>query len=198
MSSQPIPLRPLAPNGFFTRSLAEAVARSMAPDGAVPNLRLPEGQAYCVVGSTDPITLAQLQYLRESDAGLAFIAAPNGVAPERLPSTARLTVIQAVPGTAPASGAAVAAALGQSLLRLEPAPGSLLILSGGATAQIILGQLGIRVLEIMGETLPGLPLAHGGGLTVVTKSGGFGDRETLSRLTAPYRSTESAVHSHVG
>ncbi|QDZ11279.1 four-carbon acid sugar kinase family protein [Devosia ginsengisoli] len=180
------------------RGLAEAMARAMAPDGRAPDLSLPAGDVYCVVGSTDPITLTQLQDLRRSHPDLAYIAAPNGMAPARLPAPARLTVIQALPGPAPADGSAVAAALGLSLSRLAPAPGSLLILSGGATAQVILGQLGIGVLELVGEALPGLPLARAGGLTVITKSGGFGDKETLSRLTASYRNSGSLAQHHVG
>lgn len=59
-------------------------------------------------------------------------------------------------------------------------------------------QLGISVLELLGEALPGLPIARAGGLTVVTKSGGFGDPDTLSTLLAPYLSAGSPVHSHVG
>lgn len=180
------------------RSLAEAMAVAMAPLAARPDLSLPDGRAYCVIGSTDPITLAQLQTLRDSDPHLAYIAAPNGVAPDRLPLAARLTVIHAVPGDGPADGVAVATALGRSLARLAPEPGALLILSGGATAQVILGQLGIRVLELVGEAEPGLPLARAGGLTVITKSGGFGDKETLARVTASCRTIGSPAQHHVG
>lgn len=49
---------------------------------------------------------------------------------------------------------------------------------------------GITVLELVGEASPGLPLARGGSLTVVTKSGGFGDEETLNRLLAPFHAQE--------
>lgn len=180
------------------RGLAEAMAQVMAPAAAAPDISLPVGRAYCVIGSTDPITLAQLRHLRRCNSDLTYIAAPNGVAPALVPAPAPLTVLQAVPGTEPADGATVSAALGHSLARLKPAPGSLLILSGGATAQVILGQLGIRMLELVGEALPGLPLARAGGLTVITKSGGFGDEETLSRLTASYRNSGSPAQHHVG
>ncbi|WEK03747.1 MAG: four-carbon acid sugar kinase family protein [Candidatus Devosia phytovorans] len=181
------------------RSLAEALAKMMAPDAVLPDLSLPQANVYCVIGSTDPITLRQLQHLRESNPDLVYIPAPNGTAPDGvLPYPGRLTVIQAVPGDAPADGVAVGMALGQSLARLSPAPGSLLIFSGGATAQVILGQLGIRVLELVGEAQPGLPLARAGGYTVITKSGGFGDREALTRLTAAYRTIGSPVQHHVG
>ncbi|NGP18991.1 nucleotide-binding domain containing protein [Devosia aurantiaca] len=174
------------------------MALTMAPVAALPNLSLPNGPAYCVIGSTDPITLAQLETLRARDPDLAYIAAPNGQAPDQLPPPTRLTVLHAVPGQITESPAAVAEALGKSLARLAPGPGSLLILSGGATAQVILRQLGISVLHLLGEAEPGLPLSLGGGLTVITKSGGFGDGETLARVTASYRSIGSPAQHHVG
>jgi uncharacterized protein YgbK (DUF1537 family) len=180
------------------RGLAEALARAMAPGSLAPDLALPDGDAYCVIGSTDPITLAQVHHLRHSHPDFTYVAAPNGMASDRLPAPSRLTLIQATPGDTTASGPAVAAALGHSLSRLAPRAGSLLILSGGTTAQVILGQLGIVLLELVGEALPGLPLARGGGLTVITKSGGFGDEETLSRLTASYRNSGSLAQHHVG
>lgn len=178
------------------RGLAEAMAKAMAPDGEAGDIFLPEGRAYCVIGSTDPITVAQLDRLRGSTGDIAYIPAPNGVA-DKTVRPAMLTIVQAVPGTSPADGKTVAAALGETLATLSPPPGSLLVLSGGATAQVILERLGISVLELLGEALPGLPIARAGGLTVVTKSGGFGDPDTLSTLFAPYLSAGSPVQSHV-
>lgn len=179
------------------RGLAEAMAKAMAPDAGKADISWPEGRAYCVIGSTDPITLAQLDRLRAGGADIAYVPAPNGQGTSAI-APARLTIIQAMPGSSPADGKTVAAALGKTLASLSPPPGSLLVLSGGATAQVILEQLGIAVLELLGEALPGLPIARAGGLTVVTKSGGFGDPDTLSTLFAPYLSVGSLVHSHVG
>lgn len=180
------------------RGLAEAMAFAMAPNAAMPDFSLPPSQAVCVIGSTDPITLGQLANLRKHSPGLTYIEAPNGIAPNGLPAPGLLTVIHAVPGAVMAEGTAVAEALGQSLARLAPAPGSLLVLSGGATAQIILRQLGVRILELVGEAQPGLPLARVGDYTVITKSGGFGDPQTLCRLTEPYRRPGSLAQHHVG
>lgn len=180
------------------RSLAEAMAFAMAPEGAMPDLSLPDAPVYCVIGSTDPITLTQLQQLREGHPGLTYINAPNGQAPENLPEAGRLNVIHATPGQTETDGPSVARALAQSLARLKPEPGSLLVLSGGATAQVILKHLDIRVLELVGEAQPGLPLARAGGYTIITKSGGFGDPDTLLRLTNSYASLGRQGHSHVG
>ncbi|KQT42777.1 hypothetical protein ASG47_17785 [Devosia sp. Leaf420] len=179
------------------RGLAEAMAKAMAPDAAEPRITFPKGPAYCVIGSTDPITLAQLDRLRAADQKISYIDAPNGHGAP-LVGASKLTIIQATPGTSPADGKAVATTLGKTLAALSPPPGSLLVLSGGATAQVILEQLGIAVLELLGEALPGLPNARAGDLTVITKSGGFGDPDTLFTLLAPYLSAGSPVHSHVG
>ena len=180
------------------RGLAEAMAKTMAPNATLTEVALPATQAYCVIGSTDPITLAQLDRLRASNPDIAYIPAPNGIAPDVPLNAARLTILHATPGKNPADGNSVAEALGRSLARLAPPSDSVLVLSGGATAQVILGQLGITMLELLGEALPGLPIARAGDLTVVTKSGGFGDPDTLVRLLAPYLTLGSPVHSHVG
>lgn len=173
------------------RGLSEAIARSMAPKGATPISPARQTHAYCVIGSTDPITLAQLDYLRQTYQNIRYIAAPNGIAPVTAPAEAGLTIIHATPGEVPATGPQVATSLGQSLLQLAPAEKSLLILSGGVTAQLVLEQLGIRMLKLVGEALPGLPLARAGDYTVITKSGGFGDKDTLSRLVTQYCSVGS-------
>ena len=175
------------------RGLAEAIAGSMAPDARSPEALQHHARAYCVIGSTDPITLRQLAVLRAGHPGIDYIAAPNGVGPAVLPHAGMLTVIQATPGEVPADGRSVALALAETLTRLAPPAGSLLILSGGATAQVILERLGVRVLDLIGEALPGLPLARGGGLTFVTKSGGFGDEDSLLRLLAPYHAHEERI-----
>lgn len=178
------------------RSLAEAIAKRMAPH-AKTGIELSATRAYCVVGSTDPITTEQVQRLLAADPSALHVPAPNGAA-EVGQTDHRLVIIQAVPGAATADGKAVASALARSLRQLAPQQGSLLVLSGGATAQTILQHLGISTLTLLGEAQPGLPVARAGGLTVVTKSGGFGDPETFTRLLAPYSTPQSAEHTHVG
>jgi uncharacterized protein YgbK (DUF1537 family) len=175
------------------RGLAEAIAGSMAPDARSPKPLPPHARAYCVVGSTDPITLRQLAVLHAGHPGIDYVAAPNGVGPAVLPHGGALTVIQATPGEVPADATSVALALAETLARLAPPAGSLLVLSGGATAQVILQRLGIHLLVLIGEALPGLPLARGGDLTFVTKSGGFGDEDSLLRLLAPYHAHEERI-----
>lgn len=160
------------------RGLAEALAVRLAPVAVTWTQPALAGPAICIIGSTDAITLAQVAHLRRACPGLAHVAAPNGVMDEA-PPPAALTLLQATPGATNADPAQVAAALGQAVLRLAPRPGTTLLISGGATAQIVLQALGIGLLELLGEARPGLPIARAGGFTIITKSGGFGTVDAL-------------------
>ena len=172
------------------RSLAEALAKSWSDRPAAIPALAPTTATICAVGSTDPITLAQIADLREQGADLTYIAAPLGIAPADLPAMGLITLLQATPGDKAADPASVARNLALFLQRLDPAPGTKLVLSGGATAHAILDALGIGVVTLLGEALPGVPIAQGGGVTIVTKSGGFGDKTTLTRLLGPPSSLE--------
>ena len=62
-----------------------------------------------------------------------------------------------------------------------------LLLVGGDTAYACLRRLDIRRLVLRGEAEPYVPWGRAlggswGGLVVVTKAGGFGDRDTLRRI----------------
>jgi uncharacterized protein YgbK (DUF1537 family) len=61
-----------------------------------------------------------------------------------------------------------------------------LLLSGGDTAAAILKSIGVERLEVCGEAAPGVawfmvPMEFGG-ISVISKSGGFGDPDSLSRI----------------
>jgi uncharacterized protein YgbK (DUF1537 family) len=78
--------------------------------------------------------------------------------------------------------AMMVAALGRSIA----APRTLLV-AGGETLRAVCGVLAATSLEVVGQVLPGVPvsLLHGGmwdGVTVVSKSGAFGDAGLLRRL----------------
>ena len=160
------------------RGLAEALAKRMAPIVASPAAVPITSPALCVIGSTDPITTRQIERLRAT-MEVTYIAAPDGEAPAT--TLGALTVLQATRGTG-ADPVVVARRLGDALARLRPPAGTCLVLSGGATAQMVLRALGIGLLELGGEALPGLPIARAGGFTIVTKSGGFGQPDALLRL----------------
>lgn len=62
----------------------------------------------------------------------------------------------------------------------------LLLLTGGATAMAVLGELGVTVVRAAGEVLSGLPTGrahiHGKEVWIITKAGGFGDAGLIARF----------------
>lgn len=171
------------------RALAEAMAVQMAPEGRAPGPTFVARRVIAIIGSADPITREQVETLRRGMPDLAYIAAPCGEAPATLPSSSALTVVQAVQGAVPVDALTVAGRLGEALERLAPEPETLLMITGGATAQAVLARIGIGVLEVIGEALPGLPIARADGFTIITKSGGFGGPDTMLRLFGQLTST---------
>ncbi len=174
------------------RGLAEALAKRLSPVAkatAIPAISAP---VICAIGSTDPITTSQVERLRAA-LEVTYIAAPDGEAPSILPPLGHLTVLQATAGIG-ADPDLVARRLGGAIARLHPPAGATLVLSGGATAQVVLRALGIGILQLAGEALPGLPIARAGGFTIITKSGGFGEPDALlallGHLGEPERGTE--------
>lgn len=185
--------------------LAEALARRFTPlptGERMPDLEAP---ALFAIGSRDPITLDQVaalldcrdnktsqSNLRQQNAAhvpidITHLKAPNGVLGTTAHQKADCLLLQLTPGqetinvqTAAASFATSATSLVKSLC-----PGTLLA-SGGETAAAIARQLGCGLLRVEGEVLPGLPLSTmvdgRPGLKVITKSGGFGTRETLVKV----------------
>jgi uncharacterized protein YgbK (DUF1537 family) len=68
-----------------------------------------------------------------------------------------------------------------------------LVLSGGATARRLLEGLGAQAIEIRGEAIPGAPWGTivagvADGLTVITKSGGFGGPDAFVEIVEQLRS----------
>ncbi|MBO0906061.1 four-carbon acid sugar kinase family protein [Jiella sonneratiae] len=175
------------------RSLAAALASHVAhsllspADGRVtrpPTLRLPMVMA---VGSRDPITLEQLDRLT-GRGDMAEIEAPDGRLPAEGWGDSALTLARMTQGGGGVDAAAAGAEFACRVCALVEArrPATLLA-CGGETADALLGRLGIGVLFPCGEAETGVPvstvrLPGGRTLTLVTKSGGFGDPGTLLRL----------------
>lgn len=167
--------------------LAEALARLLRPhdaDGAQPRLRSP---ALFAIGTRDPVTLAQVEALIAARPEVEVVSAPNGLAPAAAGSDAALRLLRMVPGEVPVPQDEAAARFAEAAVSmLGFAPAATLVASGGECADAILRRLGIGLLAVEGEILPGIPVsaAFDGGpaLRIVTKSGGFGGRETLVAL----------------
>jgi D-threonate/D-erythronate kinase len=163
------------------RGLAAALARRLRPGHLPAPAHLQRGPLGFAVGSRDPVTLAQVAQLQRSG-GPRFIPAPDGEVPNA--AAPGPCLIQATAG-AGAEGHVVTARLAAGVIRHIPGLRTL-VLTGGETAAAVLDAVGIRLLRISGEVLPGLPLCHAEGLPgfpdLITKSGGFGPPDTLLRL----------------
>ncbi|KQS72704.1 Hrp-dependent type III effector protein [Rhizobium sp. Leaf371] len=165
------------------RGLAEALAMRMTGHVPARAATIPAGPGLFVIGSRDPITLAQIDHLRARHAP-AYRAAPNGRPASRGVEGAFLTLVQAVPGEQDISSADVALHLAAGVFpELMPASATL-VLSGGATAEAVLARMGIHRFRLLGECLPGLGVAFANGHCIIAKSGGFGGAETLSEIAA--------------
>lgn len=161
--------------------LGAALARRIA--GAEPRpAPAPPGPMLLAIGSRDPVTLAQIEA-----APLTAAEAPNGAVPS-LPGGAAVLVrltAGAPPVGAAEAGQRFAEGIARALRRSAPAS---LFACGGETAHAILRALRIEALDVQGEVLPGVPVARcpASGLTVVTKSGGFGGPGLLADLLAGF------------
>jgi uncharacterized protein YgbK (DUF1537 family) len=71
--------------------------------------------------------------------------------------------------------------------RITGVPAAALVLSGGDTASLVCRAAGVQRIELCDEIVPGVPrgILHGGefdGISVATKSGGFGRSDALIRI----------------
>ncbi|MFN4099371.1 MAG: four-carbon acid sugar kinase family protein, partial [Pararhodobacter sp.] len=169
------------------RGLAGALIRALWPQArpcAAPPLPAP---ALIVIGSRDPVTVAQVDHLRATTP-VDWRAAPNGQLADRSALRARIGLLQLTPGGRPADPDRAAGDLAEAVLALLAAsPVATLIASGGETAQALMAALGADRIAVTGMPLPGI--AQGlivpsgrAPLHLVTKSGGFGQVDTLVRL----------------
>ena len=142
------------------------------------------GPLLVAVGSHDPITLRQVE-MALAGADLNQVVSRDGTLGEMRDGPALVQAI--VPG---GGGFAVAMArFGSSIAGLLRAGGfRTVLLTGGETAQSVLGELGINCLEVLGDVLPGIPVTRAlvgdRALTILTKSGGFGTPQDILRLAA--------------
>ena len=163
------------------RGLAEALAERMSGGTEARAAKVSAGPALFVIGSRDPITLAQIDALRGALA-LSYLPAPNGRLVGASDAGGAITLVQAVPGEGEVTPEAVSEALAESVCPgLVEAAGTLL-LSGGATAEAVLKKMGVQRFRLLGECLPGLGLAEVDGRCIIAKSGGFGAPETLKEI----------------
>ena len=155
--------------------LASAMARLVRRECAPPPAPGCRGAVLFCLGSDHPVTLGQQAALLEERSSVQ--------------AGARESIAGAL-----GRGCHVVLRIPRGLVSVEQvrrciagAPVAALVLSGGDTASLVCRAAGVQRIELCRETVPGVPrgIIRGGefeGVSVVTKSGGFGDRDTLVQV----------------
>ena len=194
--------------------LASALARVMVSGRTVstPRVTLPAGPKLVVCGSFNPVSRRQIRSAEAAGVGVSIILDPDAAtgdwvktrayAASLLPGIGRLLdrdvnpvlswpLPDAVADPPQGRGRALSAFAGALLYGLvSRAKIGAFVLIGGETAYSALSAVGASTLDVSFELEPGIPVARiadgtASGATVVTKSGGFGDDQTLLRILGP-------------
>ncbi len=159
--------------------LASALARGIGEECALAAARVRRGAVLFCIGSDHGVTLGQQTALLAERASV--LLQPEGATRESI-------------GDALTSGRHVILRIPRGLVSMEQVreqiggvPAAALVLSGGDTASLVCRAAGVRRIELCDEIVAGVPrgVLQGGefdGVPVATKSGGFGDRDTLIRV----------------
>lgn len=163
------------------RGLAAALANRVAGpanDEGVPPSALP---MVIAIGSTDPITGAQVERLRLDFPRVEEIMSTSS------PHARRDSIILLRAAWNVESDAmTLLSRFGRETAAMVRATSARMIFcSGGDTAAAVMDALGARQLVVEHELCPGVPVARiegADGLRLITKSGGYGEPDVLSRI----------------
>lgn len=165
-------------------AFAERVAKNIAPKKFKAT-----SPVIMAIGSRDPVTLKQISVLRAKADNCIVVEAPQGQVPaSHGEGSVNIFICSGEMATSPNAVAEIfAQSITSEIIRTRP---STLLLTGGDTAVAILRALECRILQVCGEAAPGLPwfdihMGSGHHITTISKSGGFGSPEILSRLVVP-------------
>lgn len=163
------------------RGLAAALADLVAGppnDEPVPPLALP---MVIAIGSMDPITGVQVDRLCRDFPLVDEITRPSSPHAPRDP-----VMLLRAAWDAESGAMTLVSRFGRETAALVRAASARTIFcSGGDTAAAVMDALGARQLAVEHELCPGVPVARiegADGLRLVTKSGGYGDPDVLSRI----------------
>ena len=166
-------------SGGLAHALAGVLPEPVSPD--VKTRRT--GKAIFVIGSDHPVTQLQLEELR-ADHEVAECGSADCC------PSAKVVVCRVGRGAALKETAAF-------FSHMDPARIGCILVTGGDTAMHLCRALEVGAIELQREFARGVPagIIRGGamdGVSILTKSGGFGDRDLLSRVAAEY-SKEAGV-----
>jgi D-threonate/D-erythronate kinase len=158
--------------------LASALARQLSEECAPPPAPSRTGAALFCIGSDHGVTLAQQCALLAERPSALFH--PHAARRESICDALSLGmhVILRIPRGVSAQ---------QVRELIAGAPAAALVLSGGDTASLVCRAAGVQSIQLCDEIVPGVPrgILHGGefdGISVATKSGGFGDCDALIQV----------------
>ncbi|PTW63202.1 uncharacterized protein YgbK (DUF1537 family) [Breoghania corrubedonensis] len=177
--------------------LAEAIARKLVPLPPARHRPVLAAPVLAAIGSRDPVTLRQIAAL-DMD---AIVIAPNGAVSKV--EVQPLVIVRLTEGKeAIAPREAEKRFSGDICALVEELKPATLFACGGESAAAILRRLGVGLLELKGEALPGIPVSRAldgpVGLVVVTKSGGFGEPDALVRLFGGFSVTAKDIDNAPG
>jgi uncharacterized protein YgbK (DUF1537 family) len=159
--------------------LASALARGIGGERVLAAVPARSGAALFCLGSDQGVTLAQQAALLEERGAVLFH--PEGATRESIGGALALGrhVVLRIPRGV--------VSMDQVREQISGAAAAALVLSGGDTASLVCRAAGVQRIELCDEIVPGVPrgILQGGefdGVPVATKSGGFGDRDTLIRV----------------
>lgn len=173
------------------RGLAAAIARPLKAEGFQSTLSSTlKGHVFSFIGSRDPITVAQVDHLHASSKErYRHIEAANGDLCEPFEAIPSHALLQLTKGKTAEDARLVGDRFVKLAARFLAEKNHQTILAcGGETAQGLLDLLNIQQLEIKGELFPGVPVSaaqlDGWPFSLITKSGGFGGPDLLTKLYA--------------
>jgi D-threonate/D-erythronate kinase len=159
--------------------LAAALARTLHPSSQSDPRPITTGPLLFCIGSNHAATIAQEASLVERMR--APVVQANEITKEAIDGELRQGrhVVLRIPRGAVAK---------ERLTELLPRDGAAAIMvSGGDTATLFCEAAGVKYIDLVDEVLPGIPygVIRGGaldGISIVTKSGGFGDADALIQV----------------
>jgi D-threonate/D-erythronate kinase len=165
--------------------LAHALARAFSKEGR--SSRAPQRQkpvVFCI-GSDHAATLLQIEHLkRTSSCTEIFVDSQSYLSLKRSLEAGEDVLLRI------SRNGGNSEMLSTALAPVSSTNVGTLVMSGGDTAAMVCRVLRVSAIELRGEVLPGIPwgVIRGGfadGVSIVTKSGGFGEDDALLRA-APF------------
>ena len=183
-----------------TSALATAVARTLPVTDREPDIRRAAMAVLTVVGTAEPIAVAQVAALVAdgvqhvavgADALLCGSADPAAVTCALERGSVVLTIAGAVD---PATARALSAALGRFVAAAQAPHRPDLVLTGGETARAVVDAIGLTSLRPVHEVHHGAVVSVASdGRNIVTRPGSFGDTDSLTAI-AKYLTTPTPAH----